>query len=92
VLHEERQRLESRTGSGLRARSLLGNVLAFAASVILLVVGVMFSLLILAIAAIVAMGILGYLWWKTRELRQRMREHPPGGRVIEGESIRDDLQ
>lgn len=89
---EQRQRLESHAGSGVRTRSLLGNALAFAASVILLVVGLMFSLLIVAIAAIVAMGILAYLWWKTRDLRRRMQEHPPGGRVIEGEAIRDDLQ
>jgi Flp pilus assembly protein TadB len=92
VLQEEQQRLESRAGAGLRARSLLGNALAFAASATLLVVGVMFSVLILTIAAIAAMGILGYLWWKTRDLRRRMQERPPGGRVIEGEAIRDDLQ
>lgn len=90
VLHEEPRRLESRAGSGARALSLLSNVLAFAASAVLVVVGLVFSLLILAIAATVALGILGYLWWKTRALRRRMRERPPGGRVIEGEVIRDD--
>ena len=92
MLQDERQRLDNHGGSGLRARSLIGNVLAFAASVILLVVGVMFSLLILAVAALVAMGILGYLWWRTRGLRRQFRERPPGGRVIEGEAVRDDLQ
>ncbi len=92
ALNDEPPRLENSAGSGIRAASLLGNALAFAASALLLVVGLMFSLLILAVAAIVAMAILGYLWWKTRELRRQMREHPPGGRVIEGEAIRDDLQ
>ena len=30
-----------------------------------------------------------HLWWKTRALRRQMREHPPGGRVMDGEVISD---
>jgi hypothetical protein len=47
--------------------------------------------LVMALAVLVAVGLLGvgYLWWKTRDLRRQMRERPPGGRVIEGEVIRD---
>jgi hypothetical protein len=87
---EERSRL---TGSDARFRihasDLLGKVLTFAAGAVLLVVAFMFSVMVFAV--LVAVGLLGvgYLWWKTRDLRRQMRERPPGGRVIEGEVIRD---
>lgn len=76
---------------------LLGRALSFAAGAVLLVL--VFTLSVLLFAALVAGGPLvwGYLWWKTRELRRELRsemtrqmgERPPGGRVIEGEVIRD---
>jgi O-antigen/teichoic acid export membrane protein len=69
---------------------LLGRLLAFAVGAVLLVAALMFSVLVFAIAATVGSAVVGYLWWKTRELRRRMRENPPGGRIIEGEVIRDD--
>ena len=65
-------------------------VLTYVSAAVLLVVAFMFSLLVFAILAIVGVLVWGYLWWKTRELRRQMREQPPGGRVIEGEAIRDD--
>jgi len=39
---------------------------------------------------------MGYLWWKTRDLRKQMRNHPFGdeviaGEVIEGEVIRGEV-
>lgn len=73
----------------VRGRGLPGRVLSFAAGAVLLVL--VFTLSVLLFAALVAGGLLvwGYLWWKTRELRKQMRERPPGGRVIEGEVIRD---
>ena len=88
---EERSTL---TGSNARfstnASGLLGKVLTFASAAVLLVVAFMFSLLVFAILVTVGLLVWGYLWWKTRELRRQMRERPPGGRVIEGEAIRDD--
>jgi O-antigen/teichoic acid export membrane protein len=80
----------SGNGATYRAPGFIAKALTFATGAVLLVIGVMFSLVVLAVAAIVASGILGYLWWKTRDLRQRLRENPPGGRVIEGEAIHDD--
>ena len=88
---EERSTL---TGSDARfsanAPSLPVKVLTFASAAVLLVAAFMFSLLVFAILATVGVLVWGYLWWKTRELRKQMREQPPGGRVIEGEAIRDD--
>ena len=80
-------------GNGARSRvnvsGLLDKVLTFAAGAVLLVVGLMFSLLMFALAATVAVLVLGFLWWKTRVARRQMREQPPGGRIIDGEVIRD---
>jgi hypothetical protein len=73
--------------------SLLGKFLALVASVILLVVGFMFSVVIFAVVVVVALAAWGYLWWKTREVRKAMKERPPGGHVINGEAIVvDDAQ
>ncbi len=68
---------------------LLGKLLAMVASAAALVVAFTLSLLIFAVIAAIALVALGYLWWKTRALRRQLRDHPPGGRVIDGEVIRD---
>jgi len=78
--------------------SLPGRILAFAAAAVLLAVSLMFSLLLFAVALVVGLLLWGWLWWKTRELRGQMRERqmggmddqPPGGRVIEGEVVREE--
>ncbi len=55
----------------------------------MLVAAFTLSLLVFALLATIGLLVWGYVWWKTRELRRQMRERPPGGRVIEGETIRD---
>ncbi len=91
--NDERYRL---SGNGarlqVRASGFLAKVLTFATGAVLLVVGLMFSLLVLALAATAAVLVLGYLWWKTREVRRQIREQPPGGRVLDGEVIRDSVK
>jgi Flp pilus assembly protein TadB len=84
---DERRRL---AGSAVRVPGVLGRLLAFAVGAVLLIAAFMVSLVVFAIAVAAAVLVGGYLWWKTRELRRRMRERPPGGRVIEGEVMRDD--
>ena len=66
---------------------ILGKILATLTSAVVLVVAFTISLLVFATVAAIALVVVGYLWWKTRALRKQMREHPPGGRVIEGELI-----
>ncbi len=68
---------------------LFAKVLTFAVSVVVLVVAFMFSVVALAIVSVVVLMAVAYLWWKTRDLRRRLRENPPGGRVIDGDTIRD---
>ena len=55
-------------------QSLLSAVLAVAGVAVLLVLGFMFSLVILVVVAVVGLFGYGYVWWKTRTLRQLMRE------------------
>ena len=72
---------------------LLGKMLAFVLSAALLVLGLMFSLVALAVIALGGLALGGWLWWKTRRLRQQLREAAAatadGGQVIEGEVIRE---
>ena len=72
----------------------LAKVLAAVGGVILLVVGFMFSLVVLAVAIVAGLGIWGWFWWKTRKLRKQINErmseqaqHAPDGHVIEGEAF-----
>jgi hypothetical protein len=73
---------------------LLRKLVAAVAGTVILVGLFMLSVVVLAVVA--AVGLAGgiYLWWRTRELRKRLREHararPAGGRVIDGEVVRDD--
>lgn len=73
--------------------SLLTRILAAVTGVILLVVGLTFSLLLLAVLAVAGLVGLGWFWWKTRELRKAMKQRPADGHVIEGEAIEvDEIQ
>ena len=63
------------------------NALALLTAAILLIVGFMFSLVVLAVIAVLGLAVWGYLWWKTRQLRRAMQEHAPDGQVIDGEAI-----
>jgi O-antigen/teichoic acid export membrane protein len=92
-MDEEQIRIAGKGGRiHLTASSLLGKVVTFVAGAILLIAAFAMSLLVLAVAATVGLLVGGYLWWKTRELRRRFREQPAatGGRVIDGEVIRED--
>lgn len=68
---------------------LFAKVLTFALSAVALVVAFMFSVVALAVVSVVVLMAVAYLWWKTRDLRRRLRENPPGGRVIDGDAFRD---
>lgn len=93
--NEERPRLGADDSRFEVSRpGLLTKILTATAGAVMLVGAFMISLV--ALAAIAAVGLVAglYLWWRTRELRRRMREQmrqrPPGGQIIEGEVIPDD--
>lgn len=60
-------------------------------TIILLVLGFMFSVVILAVIAVLGVLGLGFLWWKTRAVRRAIREQMAASAhrqstVIEGEA------
>lgn len=72
----------------------LNKLVSLVLGIVLLGLGLMFSVVLLGVLIVVGLGIWGYLWWKTRELRRVLRERPasppeePGfaGEVFEGEA------
>lgn len=79
----------------------LAKLAAFVLSVAFMVLAFMFSLVALAVLAVVGVALGGWLWWKTRALRKQMQEmreaheqmrtSQPASNdaVIEGEFIRE---
>lgn len=62
--------------------SLLGKIAAFVVGTLLLIAGFMFSLVALAVIAVVGLGIWGWLWWKTRTLRRQLADAQAGGEPL----------
>lgn len=90
-------------GRQIQPTGFFGKLLAALATAGLLVLGLMFSVVVVAVALVVGLLFWGWMWWRTRDLRRRMREQmdrpmqaPFGdmpsteGRIIEGEVIRSD--
>lgn len=89
VLYDrERLRLEQRSQVHT-FKDWIAKAASLATGLALLVLGLVFSLLLLAAVAAIGLAAWAYVWWKSRELRQRTRTAPPGGRVIEGEVLGD---
>ena len=71
----------------------LGQIFALVAGLILLVLGFMFSLVLLAVFVAIGLTLGAWFFWKTRHLRKAMREAaamrspPTDGNVIEGEAV-----
>jgi len=70
---------------------MLRKVAAFVLTMAMFALVLMFSVVLFAIVLTAGAIAMGYFWWKTRELRKQMREHPPGGAVIEGEVIEGEV-
>lgn len=74
---------------------LLGKLITAIVGAVLLVLGFMFSIVLIAIVVAVGLGVWAWFWWKTRKLRQQIREHAANsphsshvdGDVIEGEAV-----
>lgn len=95
------QRGTGRAGGGA---GLFGRIIATLATCTLLVVAVMFSVALLAVAMTAGAILLGWLWWKTRRVRRQMQDpdfagfhtstqdgsHQQDGHVIDGEVIKGE--
>ena len=87
-------------------RSLFGRVLAALFTIGAIIIGVMFSAVVLVAAVVIGLAVWGWLWWKMRRVLKQMREDPAfqqsrdaagaapptasDGRVIEGEVIHEE--
>jgi threonine/homoserine/homoserine lactone efflux protein len=86
------------TSRGVGLSAVLGRIVAAAVAVALLALGLMFSLVIFAVALVVGILVFGWLWWKLRRAIRQARTDPrfqrpaPQGDVIEGEVIRGEWQ
>jgi hypothetical protein len=68
---------------------LLNKLLALIVGATLLILGFMFSVVVLAVVAVLGVIGFGYFWWKTRALRKAIRERPPAAVFDEGQVIID---
>lgn len=73
-----------------RSPGLMSKLLTAAFGVLALAGVLVFSVLAFVAVTTIALIVGAYLWWNTRAIRKQMRERPPGGRIIEGEVIRDE--
>jgi hypothetical protein len=77
-------------------KSLLGKLLTLVLGAAFLILAFMFSLVALAVAAVGGLVLWGWIWWKTRAIRQQLRDQAANyqpqnvteGDIIEGEAIR----
>jgi hypothetical protein len=63
--------------------SLFQRIAGAALGILLFIAALFFASVVLAAAALLALGIWGWLWWKTRDLRKAAAQAE--GTVIEGE-------
>lgn len=78
-------------GAPGKLSGLFGRIVAGIAAAGLVIAAFVFSLIVFAIIAAAGLVLGGWLWWRTRALRRQMREHPPGGNVVEGEVIEGEV-
>jgi len=86
---DDRPRLSQGTPDAGPLPRSLGKALGVALGAALLVATFMLSMIVFAVLAVIGVLAWTYLWWKTRDLRRQMREHPAGGHVIDGEARRE---
>lgn len=85
----------------MKQGSLLSKALAFIVTALLIVVGLMFSAMLIAFIVVAGLVVFSWLWWKTRALRKLMREQAVDvaandaevfkGEVFEGEIIEGEV-
>jgi uncharacterized protein HemX len=63
----------------------LAKLAAFILSAVFMVLAFMFSLVALAVVAVIGLALGGWLWWKTRELRKQMM-----AQMHEAQAVRAD--
>ena len=72
----------------------LQNLLTLIAGIVMLTLGLMFSVVAVVVIVVIGLLVWGYLWWKTREIRRLLRQAQASastvsttGDIIEGEAV-----
>ncbi|WP_018411919.1 hypothetical protein [Methyloversatilis thermotolerans] len=58
----------------VQPKGFLAKLLAVVLTAGLLVLGLMFSVIVVAVALVIGVGLWGWMYWKTRALRRQMRD------------------
>lgn len=72
--YDTRPKLGDRRPPTSRAKDALVKVSTAIAGGVMLVSALVISVVFFAVAVVVLLGIGGYMWWRTRELRKALRE------------------
>jgi membrane protein implicated in regulation of membrane protease activity len=62
---------------------------AIAVSTLVLIAALAVSIVLFAVILTIVAVLGAYVWWKTRALREQIRSATQGGRIIEGEVVRE---
>jgi hypothetical protein len=77
--------------SGVELAHLLRKLAAFLMAAALIGLALVFSVLALSIILTAGAIAWAYFWWKTRELRNRMRQHFADGRPFDGSAMHAEI-
>lgn len=84
---QERPLLRQRRSLNSRAMDAMVKVAAVTAGVVMLISALVLSIVFVVGALAVLLVAGGYLWWKTRTVREQIRTQFAQGEIIEGEII-----
>jgi hypothetical protein len=88
--------MKSVTGRTSGGPGIFGRIVAAIVALAAMAIGLMFSLVLFAVALVVGLGVFGWLWWKVRSALKQAQANPAAargrasgqeGQVIEGEVI-----
>ena len=71
--------------------NLLRKLTAAVATVTVIGLALMLSVVVIAVILVVGTIAWGYLWWMTRDLRKQMRNYPFRGVMMEDEMVEDNV-
>lgn len=79
-----------------RSMGLLGRIVTALVTLGAMVIGLMFSVVIFAVALVLGIGVFGWLWWKMRHALKQARQDPrfqqqSGGAANGGTAARADI-
>jgi Flp pilus assembly protein TadB len=91
LIQPEEEQMRSLPHNSANLSSPLRKLAAVVAAAAAIGTAVMFSVVFIAVILVVGSIALSYLWWKTRDLRNQMRNFPSSGVAMEGEMAEGEV-